>query len=119
MTSRSLDERTGARVALKCECFQKTGSFKPRGALHKTLTLEGEARGRGIVTVSAGNHAQAVAWASRLVGAPCGARIPSSPPRSTPRAARGYAPEAVRDDHRGVRLDPVGQGQRHQRHDLS
>ncbi len=53
---------------LKAELFQKTGSFKVRGALNKLASLTDEERGRGIITVSAGNHAQAVAWASREAG---------------------------------------------------
>src|SRR5262249_17150846 len=71
LTSRTLSERCGAPVALKCECFQKTGSFKPRGALNKVLSLPEDQRRRGLVTVSAGNHAQAVAWAARSVGVAC------------------------------------------------
>jgi threonine dehydratase len=54
----------GSRVRLKAELLQKTGSFKPRGALHKLVSLTQEERRRGIVTISAGNHAQAVAWAA-------------------------------------------------------
>lgn len=58
LTSRAL----GAR--LKCELFQRTGSFKPRGALNKVSSLTRGERERGVITVSAGNHAQAVAWAA-------------------------------------------------------
>jgi threonine dehydratase len=56
----------GAR--LKCELFQKTGSFKARGALNKISSLTAEERARGVITTSAGNHAQAVAYASALEG---------------------------------------------------
>jgi threonine dehydratase len=112
MTSRSLDERTGARLALKCECFQKTGSFKPRGALHKTLTLPDEARRRGIVTVSAGNHAQAVAWASRSMGAPCVVVMPTSAPRSKLDAVRGYGAEVVLHDDRATLFDRLREVER-------
>jgi threonine dehydratase len=52
----------GAR--LKCELFQRTGSFKPRGALNKVATLSGDEKRRGVITISAGNHAQAVAYAA-------------------------------------------------------
>ena len=112
MTSRTLDERTGAHLALKCECFQKTGSFKPRGALHKTLTLSDEARQRGIVTVSAGNHAQAVAWASRLMGAPCVVVMPTSAPRSKLDAVRGYGAEVVLHDDRATLFDRLREVER-------
>lgn len=56
----------GAR--LKCELFQRTGSFKPRGALTKIASLTGEERERGVIAVSAGNHAQAVAYAAGELG---------------------------------------------------
>jgi threonine dehydratase len=62
----TLGRRAGARLMLKCESFQKTGSFKPRGALNVVLSLSAERRARGLITVSAGNHAQAVAgWHAR------------------------------------------------------
>ena len=58
-----LSSRTiGAR--LKCELFQRTGSFKSRGALNKLSTLTAEEKKRGVITISAGNHAQAVAYAA-------------------------------------------------------
>ena len=56
----------GAR--LKCELFQRTGSFKPRGALNKIAQLDDAERERGVITISAGNHAQGVAWAAREEG---------------------------------------------------
>ena len=62
-----LSSRTlGAR--LKCELFQRTGSFKPRGALNKLATLTDEEKRRGVIAISAGNHAQAVAFAAREYG---------------------------------------------------
>jgi threonine dehydratase len=112
MTSRTLDARLGAQVSLKCESFQKTGSFKPRGALHKTLTLSDEARARGIVTVSAGNHAQAVAWASRQIGAPCVVVMPTSAPRSKLDAVRGYGAEVVLHDDRATLFDRLREVER-------
>jgi threonine dehydratase len=70
-TSKTLGERIGARVFLKAELFQKTGSFKPRGVLTKLASLSDEEKARGVVTWSAGNHAQAVAWASAAAGIDC------------------------------------------------
>jgi len=58
-------------VSLKAELFQKTGSFKARGALNRVASLTPEERERGVVTWSAGNHAQAVAWAAREEGVDC------------------------------------------------
>jgi threonine dehydratase len=70
-SSTTLGDRIGARVFLKAELFQKTGSFKPRGVLTKLATLTPEERARGVITWSAGNHAQAVAWASATEGIDC------------------------------------------------
>jgi len=58
----------GPSVYLKAELFQRTGSFKPRGVLNKLRSLTAEERERGVIGVSAGNHAQAVAWCARLEG---------------------------------------------------
>jgi threonine dehydratase len=67
-TSASLSERTRAKVLLKAELFQRTGSFKPRGILHKVASLSTEERRRGVLSISAGNAAQAVAYAAALEG---------------------------------------------------
>jgi threonine dehydratase len=66
--SKTLGERIGARAYLKAELFQKTGSFKPRGVLAKLASLSVDEKARGVVTWSAGNHAQAVAWAAASEG---------------------------------------------------
>ena len=68
MTSAYLSDRIGAPVHLKLELFQKTGSFKPRGVLNRLANLTEAERQRGLITLSAGNHAQAVAWAAREYG---------------------------------------------------
>src|SRR5213083_407210 len=82
LSASSLGERVGVRLFLKCESFQKTGSFKARGALNKVLSLTEAERARGLVTVSAGNHAQAVAWAAGQAGIPCSVVMPTGAPRS-------------------------------------
>jgi len=65
----AVEQRLGAtHVILKEELFQRTGSFKPRGALIVMMGLSDEARGRGVVTLSAGNHAMATAYAARVLG---------------------------------------------------
>jgi len=102
LSAATLGERVGVRLFLKCENLQKTGSFKPRGALNRVLSLSSAEREKGIVTVSAGNHAQAVAWAARLVGAPCAVVMPSDAPRSKVEAVRGYGAEIVFHDDRGT-----------------
>ena len=68
LRSATLSEQLGADVRFKAELFQRTGSFKVRGALNRLAELTDEERGRGVITISAGNHAQAVAWASREAG---------------------------------------------------
>jgi threonine dehydratase len=107
MSARSIGARAGVELSLKCECFQKTGSFKPRGALNKVLSLTAAERGRGLVTVSAGNHAQAVAWAARHVEAPCVVVMPTAAPRSKLDAVRGYGAEVVLHDDRATLFDKL------------
>ena len=75
LSSRALSERAGAPVVLKAENLQRTGSFKLRGALAKLAAL-GEECARGVVTASAGNHGQAVAYAARARGVRCEVFMP-------------------------------------------
>jgi len=69
--SRTLGERVGAPVFLKAELLQKTGSFKPRGVFTRLDSLTAEERRRGVISISAGNHAQALAYASAREGIDC------------------------------------------------
>ena len=94
-SSKYLSSQTGARVHLKAELFQKTGSFKPRGVLNKLKHLTSEEKNRGIVTVSAGNHAQAVAYATALEGIPCTVVMPAHASPSKLEATRGYGARVV------------------------
>lgn len=105
LSSRTLGERADVRLWLKCESFQKTGSFKPRGALNVVLSLAPERRARGLVTVSAGNHAQAVAWAALAVGVPCTVVMPADAPRSKMDAVRGYGATIIPHDDRATLFD--------------
>ena len=105
LTSRLLGERAGVTLALKAESLQKTGSFKPRGALHIVLTLPPERRERGVIAVSAGNHAQAAAWAARVVGVPCTVVMPTDAPRSKLDAVAGYGATIVLHDDRATLFD--------------
>src|SRR2546423_12957445 len=68
LSSRTLSERVGADVSFKAELFQRTGSFKPRGVLNKLSTLSDEEKRRGVISISAGNHAQALAYAAAVEG---------------------------------------------------
>ncbi len=111
LSSRSLGDRAGVRLELKCELFQKTGSFKPRGALNIVLSLPADQRARGLVTVSAGNHAQAVAWAARVVDVPCTVVMPTDAPRSKMDAVRGYGATIVAHGDRATLFDRLHEEQ--------
>jgi threonine dehydratase len=68
LQSRTLSQQTGVDVHFKAELFQRTGSFKPRGVLNKLATLTDDEKRRGVISISAGNHAQALAYASAVEG---------------------------------------------------
>src|SRR5436190_7539638 len=68
LRSATLSDQVGADVRFKAELFQRTGSFKPRGVLNKLATLTEEEKQRGVISISAGNHAQALAYASGVEG---------------------------------------------------
>jgi threonine dehydratase len=68
LSSRTLSQEVGADVHFKAELLQKTGAFKPRGVLNKLATLTDEEKARGVISISAGNHAQALAYASAVEG---------------------------------------------------
>jgi threonine dehydratase len=97
--------RIGARLFFKCESFQKTGSFKPRGALNKILSLSDGERAKGLVTVSAGNHAQAVAWAAKQAETFAVVVMPGDAPRTKIEAVRGYGAEIIFHDDRPTLFD--------------
>src|SRR5260370_27582305 len=89
----TLSERLKTNVYVKLELFQKTGSFKVRGAFNKALSLKPEERGRGIVAVSGGNHAQAVAYVARALDLRSLVLMPENTPRNYVDATRGYGAE--------------------------
>ncbi|MHB8766748.1 MAG: pyridoxal-phosphate dependent enzyme, partial [Deferrisomatales bacterium] len=89
-TSRTLDGLVGARVHLKCENLQRVGAFKFRGAFHALTRLSAEERARGVATYSSGNHAQALALAGRLLGAPVTVVMPADAAASKRAATEGY-----------------------------
>jgi threonine dehydratase len=98
ITSRTLDERTGATVALKPENLQRIGAFKFRGAYNTVSSLDPEARARGVVTASSGNHAQALALSAALHDAPARILMPEDAPASKAAATEGYGADVVRFD---------------------
>src|SRR5882724_5841384 len=90
VTSRSFNEATGKEVFFKCENLQRAGAFKIRGATNKILALTDKEKKRGVIAVSSGNHAQAVALASREAGIRSVVAIPADAPRAKVEATRDY-----------------------------
>lgn len=105
--SRTLSERVGAPVWLKCENLQKTGAFKVRGALNRLLTLDEDALARGVSTISAGNHAQAVAWAAGRVGIRSVVVMPERASPTKVRASRAYGAEVILHGDAAAAFDHV------------
>jgi len=95
LTSATVDALTGARVHFKCENLQRMGAFKFRGACNALAQLDAEARRRGVLAFSSGNHAQAVALAGRLLGIPATIVMPRDAPSVKLDATRGYGAEIV------------------------
>jgi threo-3-hydroxy-L-aspartate ammonia-lyase len=98
LTSRALDEAVGATVYLKPENLQRIGAFKFRGAYNAVASLTDAERGRGVATVSSGNHAQALALAARLHGTRAVILMPEDSPAGKLAATEGHGAEVVRFD---------------------
>lgn len=90
MTSRSFNEVAGCEVFFKCENLQRAGAFKARGATNKILSLTDDEKSCGVIAVSSGNHAQAVALAAREAGVRAVVCIPEDAPKMKVAATRGY-----------------------------
>ncbi len=88
--SQTLTEEFGCPVFLKLECLQKTGSFKPRGAFNKLLSLTTDEREQGVVGVSGGNHAQGLAYAAHVLGIDAVICMPANTPANYVEATRRY-----------------------------
>jgi threonine dehydratase len=110
LTSRTLDELTGALVHLKAECFQRGGAFKFRGAYNKISSLDEDALRRGVIAYSSGNHAQAVAIAAGLLGTNATIVMPEDAPAAKLDATRGYGAEVVLYDRWAESREEIGAG---------
>jgi threo-3-hydroxy-L-aspartate ammonia-lyase len=95
VTSRTLDERVGAQVFLKCENLQRMGAFKFRGAYNALSRLSNSERARGVITYSSGNHAQAIALSGRMLGVKTLVVMPENAPASKRAATAGYGAEVI------------------------
>lgn len=94
-TSKTLDEMSGCSLFFKCENFQKTGSFKYRGATNAVLQLDKVQAKRGVVTHSSGNHAQALALAAKVHGIPAYIVMPHTAPAVKKQAVIGYGGQVI------------------------
>jgi threonine dehydratase len=95
LTCRSLSERAGVDLVFKTECFQRTGSFKARGALNAVLNLPEACREGGVVTHSSGNHGAALAWAAQSEGVSAVVVMPENSLPNKIAAVKGYGAEVV------------------------
>jgi threonine dehydratase len=114
LSSPALDALTGARIFLKAEPLQRTGSFKFRGAFNKISSIPPEARPAGVVAFSSGNHAQGVAAAAQLFGMPAVIVMPSDSPVTKRERTKGYGAEVVlydrdREDREAIARDICSQ----------
>lgn len=108
LSSRTLDERIGASVALKAENVQRGGAFKFRGAYNRIAMLTPAELRRGVAAWSSGNHAQAVALAAGLFGARATILMPEDAPAEKVAATRGYGAEIVTYDRYAQDRDSLG-----------
>ncbi len=108
LTSRTADETTQAHLFFKCESFQRTGSFKFRGAFNAIAALGCEKRRQGILAYSSGNHAQAVALAAQLQGAQATIIMPDDAPAMKVEATKAYGARVVRYDRYVQNREEIG-----------
>jgi threo-3-hydroxy-L-aspartate ammonia-lyase len=95
LTSRTVNEKTGAQIFFKCENFQRIGAFKFRGAYTALSQLSAEQKQRGVIAYSSGNHAQAIALAGKLLGVKATIVMPRAAPAIKIVATRGYGAEVI------------------------
>ncbi len=117
VTSRAFNEAAGKNVFFKCENLQRAGAFKIRGATNKILSLTNDEKRRGVAAFSSGNHAQAVALASREAGVRAIVAMPSDAPRNKVAATRAYGAEIIfydrlKQDRESVALEIAEREQR-------
>ncbi len=95
MTNKSINEQYGLDLYFKCENFQKIGAFKIRGGMNASLQLTPEQLSKGLATHSSGNHAQALAFAAKMLGVKAYIVMPESSPQVKVNAVRGYGAEVT------------------------
>ena len=95
LTNQSINELSGIEFYFKCENFQKIGAFKIRGGMNASLKLSPEQLAKGVATHSSGNHAQAMAFAGKLLGTKSYIVMPSTSPQVKVNAVKGYGAEVI------------------------
>lgn len=95
LTSRTINELTGAQFYFKCENFQRMGAFKFRGAMNALSQFNDQQRKNGVVTFSSGNHAQAIALSAKLLGIPATIIMPEDAPKAKMDATKGYGGRVI------------------------
>jgi threonine dehydratase len=106
--SPALDDQLGVSAMLKAESLQRTGSFKFRGAYNKIASIPAETRRRGVLAFSSGNHAQAVALAASLFGAPATIVMPADAPAVKLAATRRHGAEVIAYDRYAEDREQIG-----------
>ena len=109
LESDNLNALAGRRVLVKAECLQRTGSFKFRGAWNTVSALSAEARAKGVIAYSSGNHAQGVALAAKLVNAPAVIVMPKDAPVMKIENTKGYGAEVVLYDRYNESREEIGE----------
>lgn len=95
LTSRTINREVGAELFFKCENYQRTGSFKFRGAYNALSQFDAAQREAGVVAFSSGNHAQGIALAASILGMPAAIVMPTDAPAAKVAATRGYGAEVI------------------------
>ena len=108
LTSRLVDARAGAQLFFKCENLQRAGAFKFRGACNALSRLSRDEAGRGVVTFSSGNHAQAIALAGQLLDIPRVIVMPADAPAAKRKATEDYGGEVVLYDRDREDREAIG-----------
>jgi threo-3-hydroxy-L-aspartate ammonia-lyase len=108
LTSRTADARTGGTLFFKAENLQRAGAFKFRGAYNAIARLSDDAKRRGVVAFSSGNHAQAIAYAGRILAVPTVIVMPEDAPSMKLSATRAYGGEVVTFDRYQVDREAIG-----------
>src|ERR1700730_1912846 len=108
VTSRMLNDRTAAEVFFKCENLQRAGAFKFRGAYNAMSRLSANERRRGVLAFSLANHAQAIAFAGRVLGTPRVIVMPADAPAVKREATEAYGGEVILYDRDGGDREAIG-----------